>query len=368
MTNRPRAFAKATSLAIGLLGLLAACGTATKTTSPSPPAHSVSPANQSAGPVDPLTGLNEPRQGPLVAVMVENSEYGRPQWGLSSADIVYEAYTEFFYYPRFMLLFYGQAPPQVGPVRSARPYFVSWVQEWNAAYAHAGSSTPADQAIAADGIHNLDLDSNAQSLGIRLTTRPAPHNLVTNIQSVMALAQRLWGNPPVPAHWPFAQASGSAAPPVRTITLSWNPRNSIEQWRWNQSLQGWTRWVSCPVCASGPGYSQVMGLNSGRPVVAKNVVIQETAEHYLPDPAKTGWIAIDTQGRGPALLFLGNRYVKGYWEKAGPDQPTRFYNPDGTPAAFVPGQTWIEVVPNPQNSTATPFHLTLSPAPPSASP
>lgn len=368
MTNRGRPLAKATSLAISLLGLLTACGTATKATGPTPSAPSSPSAVQRRGPVDPLTGVTEPRHGPLVAVMVENSEYGRPQWGLSSADIVYEAYTENFYYPRFMLLFYGQAPPQVGPVRSARPYFVSWVREWNAAYAHAGSSIPAQQAIAADGIHNLDLDSNAQNLGVRLTSRPAPHNLVTNIQSVMAMAAHLWGNPPVTGHWPFARASGTAAPPVQTITLSWNPRNSIEQWRWNPGLQGWTRWVSCPVCASGPAYSQVMGLNSGHPVVAKNVVIQETAERYLPDPAKTGWIAIDTQGRGPALLFLGNRYVKGYWEKTGPAQPTRFYNPNGTLASFVPGQTWIEVVPEPHNATATPFHLTLSPSLPSASP
>ncbi|MBX5468098.1 MAG: DUF3048 domain-containing protein [Firmicutes bacterium] len=341
--------------------LLSACGQAAPKAPTSHPASPEAPSHAATA-LDPLTNLPTPRHGPLVAVMVENSEYGRPQWGLRSADVVYEAYTEFFYYPRYMLLYWGHAPAQVGPVRSARPYFVSWVREWDAAYAHAGSSSPATAAIARDGIHNLDLDSNAQALGTRLTSRPAPHNLVTDIAAVMATAARQWGNPPVAPHWPFApQAPGT--PSVQTITLTWNPRNSVEQWRWNSALQGWTRWVSCPECASGGGFQEVMGLNSGAPVVAKNVVIQETTESYLPDPAHTGWIQIQTQGRGPALLFLGHQVIRGTWEKTGPGAPTRFYTPNGTLAPFDPGPTWIEVVPNPKTSVATPFHLSLSPRP-----
>ncbi|MCY0865347.1 MAG: DUF3048 domain-containing protein, partial [Sulfobacillus sp.] len=68
--------------------LLSACGSHPAT----PPTASAPPSPQVQGrPVDPLTGLPSPVHGPLIGVMVENSEYGRPQYGLSSADVVYEA-------------------------------------------------------------------------------------------------------------------------------------------------------------------------------------------------------------------------------------------------------------------------------------
>jgi hypothetical protein len=297
--------------------------------------------------------------------MIENSEYARPQYGLSSADVVYEAYMESFYYTRFMLLYWGHAPAIVGPVRSARPYFVSWVHSWGAAYAHAGGSTPGDQAIINDGIHNMDGLANAQSLFYR-TSAPAPHNLFSNMATLMQYARSHWGNPAVTPQWSFAKATppGASAPPYQTITLTWNSRNTIEQWRWDAALAGYTRWVACPVSCATTGFTQVMGQNSHQPVVAKNIIIQYTTE-YL-DPADAGhpsdqWILIDTHGQGEARMFLGNRYYVGTWKNAGPGSPTQFFLPNGQPAKFDPGQTWIEVVPTAASNTG--FRLSLSATP-----
>ncbi|MDA8194247.1 MAG: DUF3048 domain-containing protein [Thermaerobacter sp.] len=357
-SRRLAPWAAAAALALGLAG----CGssshpsaTPSSATSPSSP---VSPSPRPAGNLDPLTGKTSPQHGPLVAVMVENSEYGRPQYGLSSADVVYEAYTEFFYYSRYMLLFWGHAPAVVAPVRSARPYFVSFVHEWpGAAYAHAGASNPAYPMIAQDHIHNLDLDSNAYNLGWRSSTRPAPHNLFSNVQTLMAAARAQWGNPKIAPHWPFLTNPTAGTPSVTSVTLTWNPRNTVEQWRWDAPAQGWTRWVKCPECAQNQ-FTQVMGLNSGNPVVASNVILEYTHETYLPDPAHTGWIQISTHGSGNALMLLGHRVIHGTWQNAGSGQPTRFFMPNGQPARFNPGQTWIEVVPAP-GSAANPFQLTV---------
>ena len=360
-------------LAAGI-AVLAACGGPAPAASP--PAHhqhhssrtssSPPPTPAPSGTLDPLTGLATPVHGPLVALMIENSEYARPQFGLSSADVVYETYMESFYYTRFMALYWGHAPKTVGPVRSARPYFVSWVHSWNAAYAHAGGSTLGDQAIINDGVHNMDGLANAQSLYYRTTSLPAPHNLFSNMVNLMAYAQRQWGNPAVTPEWSFASPTpaGASAPPYQTITMRWNTRNTIEQWRWNSADAGYTRWVMCPVSCSQTGYTQVMGQNAHRPVVAKNIIFQYTTE-YLdnsdpnPNPGDR-WILIDTHGQGVAKMFLGNRYYVGTWRNAGPGQPTKFYLANGQPARFDPGQTWIEVVPTAASGTS--FQLTLSPA------
>ncbi len=342
---------------------LAGCGSShpvSRAHSSSKTSHPVSPSPLLSRQknLDPLTGLPSPVHGPLLAVMVENSEYGRPQYGLRSADVVYEAYTEFFYYSRFMLLFYGKEPAQVGPVRSARPYFVSWVHGWpNAAYVHAGASNPGYVSINRDHIHNLDVDANAFGLAYRVSSRPAPHNLFMSVPKAAALAKRYWGNPGITPHWRFGPKAGSTPPKYQTITLTWNTHNTVEQWRWDAAARGWTRWVLCPECPNNQ-YQQVMGLNSHKPVVASNIVIQYTTEQYLPDPAGTGWIQIQTHGQGKALLILGNHIYKGTWSNSGPGQPTKFFLANGKSALFTPGQTWIEVVPN-NHSAANPFKLQL---------
>ena len=70
-----------------------------------------------------------------LAVMIENHADSRPQSGLSRADVVYEAVAEGGI-SRFLAVFYcgaaaGSAKPyDVGPVRSARTYFLDWASEY----------------------------------------------------------------------------------------------------------------------------------------------------------------------------------------------------------------------------------------------
>lgn len=351
-----RTSTKIMTIAGALLMMAFAAGCGHPATSPSTSGKISNASTSSATPrLDPLTGQPSPVHGPLIALMIENSEYARPQYGLSSADVVYEAYTENFYYSRFMLLYWGHAPHKAGPVRSARPYFVSWVHEWPAAYAHAGGSTLGDIAIQRDHIHELNALTYAQQLYWRSSSRIAPHNLFTNVGNLMQAANRRWGNPSVTPHWKFVRKNTVGTPPYKTISLRWNSRNTEETWQWNSQDQGFTRWVQCPVC-SNPNATQVMGLNSGKPVVANNVVIQYTTEWLdMADPnAADRWILMNTHGQGKALLFLGHRYYQGTWQSAGPGQPTQFFLANGQQARFNRGKTWIEVVP-------TWFHVGLTP-------
>jgi hypothetical protein len=74
-----------------------------------------------------------------LAVMIENSVDSRPQSGLGSADVVYEAVAEGGV-TRFMGMYYCDAAMtddlMVAPVRSARIYFVNLVSEYDALYNH----------------------------------------------------------------------------------------------------------------------------------------------------------------------------------------------------------------------------------------
>ncbi len=61
----------------------------------------------------------------ITSVMIENSGEARPQSGLLEADVVFEAIAEGGV-TRFLALYQAGAPQAIGPIRSARPYYVDW--------------------------------------------------------------------------------------------------------------------------------------------------------------------------------------------------------------------------------------------------
>ncbi len=75
-----------------------------------------------------------------LGVMIENHVDARPQSGLSSADVVYEAVAEGGI-TRFMALFWTVRDDiTVAPVRSARTYYLDWISEYDGLYAHVGGA------------------------------------------------------------------------------------------------------------------------------------------------------------------------------------------------------------------------------------
>src|SRR3972149_6813201 len=82
-----------------------------------------------------------------LGVMIENSLDSRPQSGLGTADIVYEAVAEGGV-TRFMAIFHCNAPYSgnlmIAPVRSARIYFVNLISEYDGLYNHVGGAGNCD--------------------------------------------------------------------------------------------------------------------------------------------------------------------------------------------------------------------------------
>lgn len=112
------------------------------------------------GPCNPLTGETGYSEEALarrpVAVMVNNIDAALPQRGLAAADIVYEVVTESGI-TRLMALFADpENIPYVGPVRSARHYYVAMLAPYDPVYVHFGGSPAGKEYIANLGIDNVD--------------------------------------------------------------------------------------------------------------------------------------------------------------------------------------------------------------------
>ena len=135
----------------------------------------------------PLTGavLYEEVQLPQVfSVMIDNHEEAWPPTGIDQAFLVIEAPVEAGI--SRMLAFFSeeQTVDQIGPIRSARPYYLGWAAELDAMYVHVGGSNAALDQIASGGIFDMNQYWWGEYFWRANGNRYAPHNVFTSTESL----------------------------------------------------------------------------------------------------------------------------------------------------------------------------------------
>ena len=121
-------------------------------------------------------------QRPL-CIMINNIIDAMPQSGLSQADITYEMLVEGGI-TRYMCVFKDYSNiPKLGPVRSARHYYVQMSNMMDGIYAHVGWSMYAEDEINNTGTNNLNGLYDTVTY-YRDESRYAPHNCYTNSEKI----------------------------------------------------------------------------------------------------------------------------------------------------------------------------------------
>ncbi|MBI3746199.1 MAG: DUF3048 domain-containing protein [Chloroflexi bacterium] len=270
----------------------------------------------------PLTGLLVPPEATVrhpIAVMIDDHRGARPQSGFNAADVVWQAPAEGGI-PRYMLVFQSRLPGRLGPIRSARQYFIEWAAEWRAMYVHIGGSGQALATLAAKGhgqlVYNADgLRFDGTDM-FRVTDRAAPHNLYTDTQRLTAMAAIVGAvDGPVTPAWTFGDPlAADARPQGTTITVTY-PYETI-RYRYDAATNTYQRYID------GSATPQV-DADDGLPVAPTNVVILRMRFGPLNDgqPQKHRLEAADVGG-GEAIISTNGRVIRGTWKKAAIGAPT----------------------------------------------
>lgn len=123
-----------------------------------------------------------------IAVMIDNHSDAWPQAGLQKAYMVYEIIVEGGE-TRLMALFKGVDLEKIGPVRSARHYFVDYAMENDAIYVHFGESPQADKDIKKYSIDEIDGIAEDGTTFWRVKDKTSPHNAVTSTVKLLESAK-----------------------------------------------------------------------------------------------------------------------------------------------------------------------------------
>lgn len=123
-------------------------------------------------------------QRPL-CIMINNIIDAMPQSGISQADVTFEMLVEGGI-TRYMCVFKDYSNiSKLGPVRSARHYYVQMANYLDGIYAHVGWSTFAEDQIKVSGTNNLNGLYDTITY-YRDESRVAPHNCYTDSEKLKA--------------------------------------------------------------------------------------------------------------------------------------------------------------------------------------
>lgn len=279
-----------------------------------------------------------------LAVMVENHSISRPQAGVDKASIVYEAIAEGGI-TRFLLLYSCYSADKVGPVRSARTYFVDWAEEYNAFYAHAGGSQNGLTKIVEDNV--LDLNHNTTAFWRQNDGRALEHTLYTSVPKLYQYAQDKGYdiNSGDFTKWKFKPEAVATQRPEQGKNAVIDFSNSLTykvEWKYDKPSNNYLRYI-----AGEPHKDEITGTH----LSAKNVIIATYSRSAVESGGKTVY-DFNTIGSGAAKILMDGIVIEGTWKKDKAKQRTLFYDSSGKEIKFNPGTTWIEIV-NPDSGGTT---------------
>jgi hypothetical protein len=286
--------------------------------------------------VYPLTGIgtnNEVNQR-TIAVMINNHPKARQQTGLTKADVVYEVLAE-GNVTRFLAIFQSEMPENIGPVRSARDYYIDLSKGYQAFYICHGFS-PEAQAMLKDGVvDSLNGLYHDGTLFKRAKHRKAPHNSYITFENITkgagkknyALTQTIDPLPFLTSE-EIATITGENGENVR-IAYS-KSAFSIVEYKYDQEKQKYERYSD---------EERTEDFETKEPVLIDNLLIVETS-HKVVD--SVGRRDINLTSGGKAYLLQKGKLQKVEWENKG-GRIVPYLN--GKVVGLVPGKTWINIVP-----------------------
>lgn len=303
-----------------------------------------------------------------LGIMLENHEEARPQSGLSNADIIYEAVAEGGI-TRFLAIFYCNVYDTiVGPVRSARTYYLDFISEYgnNPLYAHVGGANQPGPANALGQIIDYgwllknDLSQFSISFPTFLKDPDRLHDKqgrpVATEHQMYSTTEKLWkvaadrgftNVDPEGNKWDEKFESWIFKDDIANSSRPASASASIDFWEGYKDYS--VKWV---YDTTSNEYKRENGgvphldKNNNQQLTAKNIVITFMTERNANDGYENNaHLLYGTKGKGKMILLQDGKKIEGTWQKKDRLSRMKFFDAMGKETQFNKGKIWIEIVP-----------------------
>lgn len=283
----------------------------------------------------PLSGiyaLDEKVNRRPVAIMFDNHPSARWQSGLKDAEIIYEFLVE-APYTRYMGIYLINDPSSIGPIRSARPYFITSSLEYDAVYVHVGGSEQAKSDAKTLKIADIDGLSSSNKVFWRKSHKKIPHNTYSSMEAIRTTQEerkyKIIGE-----YIPFkfnedeTSIEGSVA---NKVIIKYRKDNNTE-YNYDEEKKIYSR--------TKDGKLHIDEADE-TPITAKNIIIQEAKTKVLDNE---GRLEIQLIGEGQGKYITHGKFIDIKWVKKSRNDKTIYYTLEGEEIILNPGVTWIQIV------------------------
>ena len=297
-----------------------------------------------------------------LGIMIENHEQSRPQSGISFADVIYEAVAEGGI-TRFLAVFYCQDAGIVGPVRSARTYFLDFISEYAdyPLYAHVGGANTSGPADALGQIQEYGWQSyndlNQFSIGFPAFWRDyerMDHPVATE-HTMYSATEKLWetaekrklnakdkdGN-----GWDADFVKYSFKEDAKENKRALSQKINFNFWEgYSDYSVEWNYDKASNVYLRSNGGKAHFDKNTDKQMSANNIIVLFMRESRANDGYEGNLhMLYGTRGKGKAIIFQDGGKINGTWSKKDRASRLSLYDETGQEIKLNRGLIWFEIL------------------------
>ena len=273
-----------------------------------------------------------------IAVMIDNHKAALPQGGLNNAYIVYEIIVEGGE-SRLMALFKGQDLDKIGPVRSARHYFLDYALENDAIYTHFGWSPQAQSDISSLYVNNINGIFESEKSFWRVKDKSAPHNVATSTEDILEIAERkgyeTTSSTKSVLNYVTDEVTLDNGQNADTVTIPYSYSNVVK-YTYDKETQRYQR------------YSRDIEETdwiTDEKVTTKNIIITFARNATLNDGENKGRQTLYNVGTLDGYYITNGKAIKITCEKSSRSAQTVYKDLDGNEIKVNDGNTYIQICP-----------------------
>lgn len=273
-----------------------------------------------------------------IAVMIDNHSGAWPQAGLNKAYMVYEIIVEGGE-TRLMALFKGQDVDKIGPVRSARHYFIDYAMENDAIYTHFGWSPQAESDISKYSIDNINGITESSSTFWRVKDKYSPHNAVTSTEALLKVAKskkyKTTSDKESVLNYVTDEVLLENGQNATTITI---PHSNLQTVRYEYDGQN-------KVYKRFARNKAQTDWDTGDSLTTKNIIITFCDNYTLNDSENKGRQGLKNIGTFDGYYITNGKAIKIKCVKEARNLQTKYQDLEGNEIKVNDGNTWVNICP-----------------------
>lgn len=275
----------------------------------------------------------------------------RAPWGGQYADIVFEGILYRTGATRISFLFSDSLaeglPTSVGPVRSARIGHVLLREEWQSGIVYHGGPR-----VEENNIKELFRQTGADKKGVLFDTSSghfteyknrvdgvkAPDNVNVDVAGMRSQIPASYSAAPRAFLFSDESLYTDGYDIAHSINLDWGDKKYISHFYYDDVENLYLRYSGAAPYLTFASANDRSTANKEQ-MSFSNVIIQRVEYEYV----NNNKIMPDMQsvGKGNADIFIGGRYIPGYWVRNSVEDPTVFYDDQGNEIVLARGKTFI---------------------------